>query len=57
LEKFWPETHQKLKWLSQIEGTSLKFKTRSGSYSGLDASIQDKNNPKNIMRQSLEHAT
>jgi hypothetical protein len=25
-EKVWPETHQNLKWLSQIKGTSLKFK-------------------------------
>ncbi len=28
LEKFWTETHQNLKWLSQIEGTSLKFKNQ-----------------------------
>jgi hypothetical protein len=30
----------KLKWLSKNEGALLKLKTRSGSYSGLDQSIQ-----------------
>jgi hypothetical protein len=32
--------HKNLKWLPHIEGASLKFKTKSGSYSGLGASIQ-----------------
>jgi hypothetical protein len=41
-EKVWYETHQYLKLLSKIEETSLKFKTRSGSLSGLYKSIQAK---------------
>jgi hypothetical protein len=41
-ENVWPETHKKLKELSKIKGASLKFKTTSGSHSGLDTSIQPK---------------
>ncbi len=42
LRRFGMKTHQYLNWLSKIEGISLKLKTRSGSYSGLDKSFQAK---------------
>jgi hypothetical protein len=39
--------HQNLKWLSQIEEISLKFKKPEA------ARIQTRNYPKNLIRQSL----
>ncbi len=41
-EGFGIKMHQYLNWLPKIEGISLQLKTRSGSYSGLDKSIQAK---------------
>ncbi len=38
--------HQYLKELSKIEEPSLKLKTRSGSHSGLDKSMQAKKQAK-----------
>jgi hypothetical protein len=54
-EKVWPETYQNFKWLSQIEGTSLKFKNLKwflfrSRYMYLS---RTKNNLKNVMPQSL----
>jgi hypothetical protein len=46
---FFYETYQNLSWLSKIEGMSLKLKTRSSSYSGLDKSIQAEKNRRNLM--------
>jgi hypothetical protein len=34
--------YENLKWLSQIQEASLNVKSRSGSYSGIDAFIQVK---------------
>jgi hypothetical protein len=54
-EKVCHEMHQNLKSGQKTKEHHNNYKTRSGSHSGLTASIQAENGPKNLMRQYSIH--